>query len=131
MILDGKLVAEKIYENLEKEIGGLKAKGIRSFLSVVLVGEDPASLLYVKKKEEKAESLGISFKLYHFSEIASEQEVLNLIADLNQDKNVHGVIVQLPLPKNFDANKILKSIASEKNIEGQSPAALAISCPPW
>lgn len=118
MILDGKSVAEKIYENLEKEIEGLKEKNIRPFLAVVLVGEDPASLLYVRKKEEKAESLGIGFKLYHFSEIISEQEVLNLIADLNRNKNIHGIIVQLPLPQNFNTTKILESIAPKKDIDG-------------
>ena len=95
MILDGKLVAQKIYETLEKEIGGLKQKNVRPFLAVVLVGEDPASLLYVRKKEEKAENFGIGFKLYHFPAIASEQEVLNLITDLNRNKNIHGIIVHI------------------------------------
>ncbi len=126
MILDGKKVSEKIYEELKKEIGGLKAKGIRPFLAVILVGEAPASLLYVKKKEEKAETLGIGFKLYHFPAIVLEPDVLELIADLNCDPNIHGIIVQLPLPKNIDTNKILKSIDSQKDIERVSPAAQAI-----
>lgn len=126
MILDGKKVADKIYESLEKEIEGLKEKKIRPFLAVVLVGEDPASLIYVKKKEEKAESLGIGFKLYHFPAMALESDILKTIEELNQNKNIHGIIVQLPLPKNIDTDKILKSIASEKDIERISPAANAI-----
>lgn len=126
MILDGKLVAQKIYERLEKEIGGLKNKNIQPFLAVILVGEDPASLLYVRKKEERVKQLGIGFKLYHFPAIASESEVLELIGKLNQDNKIHGIVVQLPLPKNFNTAKILKSIDPKKDIENVSPAASAI-----
>lgn len=126
MILDGRQVADKIYKDLERKIEGLKKQNIQPFLAVVLIGDDPASLLYIKKKEEKADELGIGFKLYHFPTMASEHDVLNLIQDLNQNDSIHGIIVQLPLPKNIDTDKILKSITPEKDIESVSPAAQAI-----
>jgi len=126
MILGGKEVAEKIYKNLEIKIGGLKARGVQPFLAVILVGEDPASLLYVRKKEEKAEELGIGFKLFQYPAMASQKDIINLIDNLNHDTKIHGIIVQLPLPEGLDTNRILSSIDEKKDIELISPAALAI-----
>lgn len=131
MILDGRKVAGKIYESLKKEIEGLKAEGVQPFLVVILVGEDPASVLYVKKKEEKAQSLGIGFQLYHFLTIASQTNLENLIEELNQNVNIHGIIVQLPLPSNFETEKVLKLINPQKDIDGLNggmppPTAAAI-----
>ncbi len=133
MILYGKPVAEAIEEKIIVEIGKLKKIGVTPSLAVVLVGEDPASLIYVKKKEEKAESLGIEFKLYHLSEIASQNNILKLIDNLNKDQQIHGIIVQLPLPKDIDTEKILAAVSLQKDIEsvpaspaGGSPAAQAI-----
>jgi methylenetetrahydrofolate dehydrogenase (NADP+)/methenyltetrahydrofolate cyclohydrolase len=126
LILYGKPVAEAIEEKLKQEIGGLKARGIQPFLAVILVGDNPSSLLYVKKKEEKAEELGIGFKLYHFPTMTSEKEVIELISDLNQNKNIHGLIVQMPLPEGFNADNVLHAISCQKDIEKISPAAQAI-----
>lgn len=114
MILSGKPVAEKIYLSLQKDL----KKTSRKYLAVILVGEDPASLSYVKIKEKIAERLGIGFRLYHLSGIASEKEVLELVADLNQNKFVSGIMVQLPLLQSFSEEKILKKIVQEKDIEG-------------
>lgn len=123
MVLYGQPVADKIYENLKKQINQLNQK---PGLAVVLVGENPASLLYVGKKQEKAQELGIDFKLYHFPSIVPEKDVLTLINKLNQDKNIHGILVQLPLPQSISTDKVLKEIEPKKDIERVSPAALAI-----
>lgn len=118
MILSGKPVAQAIEQELKERIEGLKQKNIQPHLAVILVGDDPASILYVRKKEEKAESLGIGFKLYHFPAMAAESDILNLITDLNQNKNIHGVIVQLPLPDSIDSAKIIAAISAKKDVDG-------------
>jgi len=110
MILFGKPVAEKIYQSLKIEN--------RPNLAAILVGEDPASLLYTKAKEKKAKELGIGFKFYHFSGITSENEVLKLVEELGKNNRINGIIIQLPLPESFDTEKILQSVSSNKDIDG-------------
>lgn len=118
MILYGKVVAEKIYQNLIKKLEALKQKNIQPSLAVILVGEEPASLTYVKVKEKIAERLNIGFRLFHLSGIVREDNVKKLIEELNQNKYVSGIIVQLPLPECFEVEKILKLIAPQKDIDG-------------
>ena len=124
MILFGKPVAEKIYQSLN-------IKG-RLTMAVVLVGEDPASLAYVHAKEKQAARLDIEYKLFHLPGIASEKKVLELIENLNKNKYINGIIVQLPVPEGFDTDKVLSAIASDKDIDGfysqkfSSPTAKAI-----
>lgn len=122
MILEGKPVAEKIYSEIKKSQGNL---------AVVLVGEDPVSLSYVGAKEKKARELGFEFKLYQLPAISTEVGLKELIYDLNQNKFVDGIIIQLPLPQDFKTDEILKEIKSEKDIDGFSgrysfPTAQAI-----
>lgn len=123
MILAGKPVAEKIYQSF----GTVEAS-----LAVFLVGDDPASLAYVRVKEKRAQNLGIHFKLYSFQKIVSESKVIELIEELNLDDDINGIIVQLPLPEEFDVDKVLKKISPEKDIDGffsekfTPPTALAI-----
>lgn len=114
MILYGKPVAEKIYQSIKPDL----EKIAKQYLAVILVGEDPASLSYVKIKERVAERLGLGFRLYHLSGITSEREILTLLGDLNQNKFISGIVVQLPLPKSFSEEKILDHIIPEKDIEG-------------
>ena len=109
MILLGRPVAEKIYSELNKT---------KANLAVVLVGEDPVSLSYVKAKEKKATELGFEFKLYQLSAISTEVGVKELICDLNQNKYVDGIVIQLPLPQDFNTDEILKEIKPEKDIDG-------------
>lgn len=123
MILFGKPVAEKIYQSL----------GVKNHptMAVVLVCEDPASIAYVHAKEKQAEKLGIDFKLFHLPGIASEKKILEIIEDLNKNKYVNGIIVQLPLPEGIDTDKILAAVTPEKDIDGFSgkfppPTAQAI-----
>src|SRR4030042_3404205 len=124
MILEGKLVAEKIYQ-------GIREKKVSVSLAVILVGEDPASLSFVKAKEQQANNLGIDFKVYHLPGIARQEQIEELIEALNQNKYIHGIVIQLPLPKEFDAQKILKKIVPKKDIDGFSgrfppPTVMAI-----
>ncbi len=128
MILSGKPVAEKIYTELKTDISELKTQKVMPTLGVVLVGEDPASLAYVHVKEHKSALLGVNFKLYHFSGPAPESKIAQLIEDLNRNNFVHGIVVQLPLPEDVDAELILKSINPQKDIDGfsgQFPAPTA------
>ena len=111
-ILIGKPVAQKIYESL-------KIEG-HSTMAAILVGEDPASLLYVKVKEKRAQKLGIGFKLFHFSGIANENKILELIKELGENKSINGIIIQLPLPEEIDTDKILRAIPEKKDIDGFS-----------
>jgi methylenetetrahydrofolate dehydrogenase (NADP+)/methenyltetrahydrofolate cyclohydrolase len=124
MILEGKPLAEKIYQEL-------KAQNRHPGLAVVLVGEDPASISYAKVKEKAAENLGAIFKLYHLPNFSTQEVVEKLISDLNQNKHIQGIVVQLPLPEDFDVDAVLSKISSEKDIDGFSgkfpaPTAQAI-----
>jgi len=84
---------------------------------VILVGNDPASIMYDKMKGKKAEELGVGFKLHHLAEITSQEDIINLINVLNNDNKVHGIIVQLPLPEKFDTDLILQTIDPKKDID--------------
>lgn len=131
MILYGKQVAEKIYKNLQKEIEAFRAKKITPSLAVVLIGENPASLSYITVKEKVAARLGIDFRLFHLPGFVQEREVKKLLEDLNHNKFISGIIVQLPLPKDFDTENILKKISPLKDIDGfcgkfPAPTAQAI-----
>jgi len=123
MILYGKPVAEKIYKKLKF--------GKPLALAVVLIGEDPVNLAYVHAKEKKAKRFGVKFRLFHLPGIASERQISELINNLNRNKFINGIIVQLPLPESIDTEKILRLISPEKDIDGFSgdftaPTAQAI-----
>lgn len=118
MILYGKPVVEAIENEIREEIKKLAGENIKPFLAVILVGDDPASLLYTRKKQEKAESLGMGFRLYHFPATIAQSDIEVIINDLNQNKNVHGIIIQLPLPDGYDTDKLLSLIDKEKDVDG-------------
>jgi len=123
-IIDGKKVAAEIKENLKKEIEELKSKGIHPGLAVVLVGENPASVKYVSNKEKTCESLGIKSLGHKLPESTSQEELLKLIDQLNNDPQVHGILVQLPLPKHLNEKEIMYRIAPEKDVDGFGPHSL-------
>ena len=118
MLLAGSIVAEKIYSQIRREIKELKEKKIQPFLATIIVGEDPVSLNFIKIKEKTAFNLGIDFKINHLPGIATEKSVLDLINELNKNKFIHGIIIQLPLPKNLDSQKIIRAIDPHKDIDG-------------
>ncbi|MCT4575154.1 MAG: bifunctional 5,10-methylenetetrahydrofolate dehydrogenase/5,10-methenyltetrahydrofolate cyclohydrolase, partial [Alphaproteobacteria bacterium] len=121
-IIDGKSLANEITEDLKKTILSMDKKPC---LSVILVGEDPASQIYVKNKQKKAESIGIESKVYKLSSDTKETDLLHLIDSLNEDKDVNGILVQLPLPKHINEDKIIQSIKADKDVDGFSHENIA------
>lgn len=120
MIIDGKAIASNLFEDLKKRVGKLNKKGIEPHLVVILVGDDPASASYVRQKEIKTEEIGAKYTRYHLPENTPKQKLLSLIKKLNKDKTVHGIIVQLPLPKHLDVAIGLK-VKPEKDIDAFNP----------
>lgn len=123
-IIDGKKVSADIKEKLKKEIEELKTKGITPGLSVVLIGENPASKKYVSSKEKTCESLGIRSTGHKLPESTTQEELLKLIDDLNNNPEVHGILVQLPLPKHLNEKEVMYRIAPEKDVDGFGPDSL-------
>ncbi|MEC4685577.1 MAG: bifunctional methylenetetrahydrofolate dehydrogenase/methenyltetrahydrofolate cyclohydrolase FolD [Nitrospirota bacterium] len=123
-IIDGKKVAADIKEKLKKEVDELKSKGVNPALSVVLVGENPASKKYVANKEKTCEALGIKSVAYKLPESATQEELLKLVDELNANPEIHGILVQLPLPKHMNEKEVMHRIAPEKDVDGFGPDAL-------
>jgi methylenetetrahydrofolate dehydrogenase (NADP+) / methenyltetrahydrofolate cyclohydrolase len=122
MILEGRSLRDSILEKLRGKISSFPRS---PKLRVILVGENPASLSYIRQKEKAAASIGMSFELLNFPENASEETVLRAIDDSNKDSNVDGVIVQLPLPAHFDSGHIIDAISPDKDVDGYSKQNIA------
>ena len=120
-IIDGKSIATKIREEITTEARLLDSKGVTPGLAVVLVGEDPASKVYVSMKEKACHDVGIFSDEYKLAAETSEAELLALISRLNVDPRIHGILVQLPLPKHIDSDLVLESIVPEKDVDGFHP----------
>ncbi len=123
-LIDGKKVAADIRESLKEEIKELRAKGIAPGLAVVLVGENPASKKYVSSKERTCEEIGIKSFGYKLPESISQKELMDLIDRLNNDPGVHGILVQLPLPKHLNEKEVMYRISPEKDVDGFGPHSL-------
>lgn len=124
-ILDGKAVALKMQQKIIEQIQQLKIEGSRlPRLDVIIVGNDYGSIKYVEMKQKKALELGITAKVHNLEELATTDEVKNLILSLNQDSTVDGIMVQLPLPQNIDTNRVLESIDPSKDVDGLTPTNL-------
>ncbi|UCG69385.1 MAG: bifunctional methylenetetrahydrofolate dehydrogenase/methenyltetrahydrofolate cyclohydrolase FolD [Thermoplasmata archaeon] len=120
-IISGKEIAESIRGEIKTKVEELKSKGITPGLAVVLVGEDPGSQVYVKAKGKACDKLGIYSDTYKLPEETSEEELLKLIDKLNTDEKIHGILVQLPLPKHIDEDKVLMAIDPKKDVDGFHP----------
>lgn len=120
-VIDGKAIAAKIRAEIAAEAGQLISKGITPGLAVVLVGEDPASKVYVSMKEKACHDVGIFSDEHKLPADTTESELLALIAKLNHDPRIHGILVQLPLPQHIDSDKVLESISPEKDVDGFHP----------
>ena len=120
-ILSGLEASKALYSSLESRISYLKDRGIIPGLAAVLVGNNPASEIYVKNKTKKFESLGLKTDVFRLEEKVSEDELLSLIARLNNDADFHGILVQLPLPKHIDSEKVLNAIIPTKDVDGFHP----------
>lgn len=120
-ILDGKSLANLRAQKLKKEIEILKQDGIKPLFCVINIGDDPASKVYVKTKKRRAQEMEIEQKIYQLPSTESEESVLNLIDELNQDPSVHGIMVQMPTPEQIDVNHLLERIDPEKDVDGLTP----------
>ncbi len=120
-IIDGFSIAQDVRAQAAKEAAELKEKGISPCLAVVLVGENPASISYVTAKEKALEEAGMEGRDIRLSADTTEAELLDLIDKLNKDSTVHGILVQLPLPKHIDEDKIIMAISPEKDVDGFHP----------
>jgi methylenetetrahydrofolate dehydrogenase (NADP+)/methenyltetrahydrofolate cyclohydrolase len=121
--MDGKALGMKIREGVKVKASALRAKGIIPCLAVVLVGEDPASLSYVTSKEKALAEAGMESRDIKLPQNTSEAELLSLIAELNKDKKVHGILVQSPVPKHIDEEKINAAVAPEKDVDCFHPVS--------
>ena len=120
-ILSGIEASHALYDSLHDRIHALKEGGIIPGLAAILVGEDPASQIYVRNKTKRFDALGLKSDLYRLEASVSEQELLDLIAKINADDNFHGILVQLPLPKHIDSNKVIHAIDPKKDVDGFHP----------
>ncbi|MDN5346912.1 MAG: methylenetetrahydrofolate dehydrogenase / methenyltetrahydrofolate cyclohydrolase [Clostridia bacterium] len=121
-ILDGKQIAAEVREGVKKEVEELKSKGIHPGLAVVLVGDNPASQVYVRNKHKACEEVGIYSEVHRLPGTTSQEELLALIRKLNEDPKLHGILVQLPLPDHIDEKKVIDTIALDKDVDGFSPS---------
>jgi len=121
-IISGTEIAKQIREELKKEIAELKERhSVTPGLATVLVGDDPASKVYVGQKEKSCNNLGIYSKMINLPGDASEEDLLKLIDELNNDSNIHGILVQLPLPKHINETRVLYKIDPNKDVDGFHP----------
>ena len=120
-IIDGFAIAQKIRGQTALEVSALKEKGIHPCLAVILVGENPASVSYVSAKKKALAEAGMADRSVKLPCNVSEAELLGIIADLNRDTSVHGILVQLPLPSHIDEQKVIAAIAPEKDVDGFHP----------
>jgi methylenetetrahydrofolate dehydrogenase (NADP+)/methenyltetrahydrofolate cyclohydrolase len=139
-LIDGKAIAAQIYEELRPRVVSLVARGFQPGLAVILVGENPASQVYVRNKEKACEKLGIRSFRYHLPEKTDPGELLSLIDTLNTCAEVHGILVQLPLPPHIEERDVLYHISPEKDVDGFHPYNLGrlmigdpvfLPCTPW
>lgn len=120
-IIDGKKIAQEIRNSLKQEVAELKERGITPGLAVVLVGEDPASQVYVRLKERACAEVGLYSRSYRLPAASTQTELLNLIDELNRDPQIHGILVQSPPPAHIDEQAILKRIRPDKDVDGFHP----------
>jgi len=120
-IIDGKRISQEIKDELKEKVAALKEQGIEGTLAVIQVGNDPASSVYVNNKKKACEYIGIGSLSYELPEETTEEELLALIEKLNNDTKVNGILVQLPVPKHIDEEKIIKTISPEKDVDGFHP----------
>ena len=123
-IIDGKAISAAVKARIQSEVSALSARGVTVGLAVIIVGENPASKIYVANKKKACEALGIVSEEYVLPESTTEQELLELINTLNNKKSINGILCQLPLPKHLDEKLIINSIAPDKDVDAFNPSSL-------
>ena len=128
-IIDGKAISAQVKEEVKERTAKLKAeKGIEVCLAVILVGEDPASQVYVRNKKRACEYVGFKSLSYELPENTTQEELLALIDKLNKDDSVHGILVQMPVPKQIDEKTVIDAISPEKDVDGFHPMNVGALC---
>lgn len=123
-IIDGKKISAEIKEELKQKVSVLKKQGKEITLAVIQVGDDPASSVYVGNKKKACEYIGINSLTYELAGDTTEKELLTLIEELNNRRDVNGILVQLPLPKHINEDKVIESIDSSKDVDGFHPVSV-------
>lgn len=127
-LIDGKVISAQIKDEVKEKVAGLKEQGCEVMLAVIQVGADPASSVYVRNKKKACEYVGIRSLAYELSEETTEEKLLELIRELNDRTDVNGILVQLPLPKHIDEEKVLDSISPLKDVDGFHPQNVGALC---
>ncbi len=139
-IIDGKKISQELKDELKEKVAKYKEEGVEITLAVIQVGNDKASSVYVGNKKKACEYIGINSLSYELEESTTEEELLNLIKELNNRKDVNGILVQLPLPKHIDEDKVIETIDAKKDVDGFHPMSVGalsigkkgfISCTPY
>lgn len=125
-ILDGTKIRDEIFAELKREVAGLAAQGVRPGLAAVLVGENPASQLYVKSKVAACEQLGMASWLHTASANVTTEWLLQLVDDLNRNDNVDGILIQLPLPTQVESKRVLEAVSPAKDVDGFHPVSMGM-----
>ena len=123
-ILDGKAAAAEVRSEVAEEVAALGERGVPVRLDVILAGDDPASITYVASKERDSEEVGIESRVHRFSSDVAQKELSNLVDRLNEDANVSGFFIQLPLPEKLDPMPLISSISPAKDVDGLSPESV-------
>ena len=123
-LIDGKKISQDLKDEVKAQVSELKEKGVEVALAVILVGNDPASTVYVGNKKKACEYTGIRSESYELPEDTSEKELLDLVERLNNDDKIDGILVQLPLPKHIDEDKVIRSISPDKDVDGFHPESV-------
>lgn len=123
-IIDGKKISGEIKDEVKERIEALRAGGCEVTLAVVQVGKDPASTVYVKNKKKACDYVGIHSRAYELSEETTEEELLSLVKELNEDRSVNGILVQLPLPAQIREDKVIEAISFRKDVDGFHPRSV-------
>ena len=121
LILSGKVAAEAVYSDLSTRVESIIQMGVKPGLAAILVGDDPASAVYVRNKERSAIEVGMKSKTFRLSSDSTEEDVLELIQALNVNEEYHGILVQLPLPEHIDENRVISKINYTKDVDGLHP----------
>ena len=127
-ILNGKELAKKVRIGLKKEVEKLKEEGINPKLAVIMVGNDPASTVYVRNKSKACEKVGIEFEEFLFEESITMETLLGTIDKLNKDDSIHGILLQAPIPKHLDINRAFLEINPKKDVDGFHPINVGNLC---
>ena len=140
VIIDGKELARKIRNNLKIDCEEIKKKGINPKLAVILVGDDKASKVYVKNKNKACEDVGIEFEEHILEAKITQKQLIDLIEELNERKDIHGILLQSPIPNHLDINEAFRKISPDKDVDGFSPVSVGklslnqdtfVSCTPY